>query len=281
MEVMGTVEAAGEGAEHWIGKRVAAVADGAYGGYAECCLCPQASAFEVPADIPMPDAAALFFPFHLAWLGLHDRARLRAAETVLIHAAAGGSGSAAIQLAKHAGAVVIAAAGSAAKLQLCRELGADHTIDYSRDDVGHLVLQLTAGRGVNVVFDNVGEAVFEKSLRALAYNGRYLMMGFASNKAVADEAFVVPRKLALGNCGLFGVMLAYLDDAMAASLKMAMGGNFPPRALGEEIQASIVALYRAGKIRAVVGRQIGFEEIPAGITAMARRETVGRVIATA
>ncbi|MFP5305718.1 MAG: zinc-binding dehydrogenase, partial [Gammaproteobacteria bacterium] len=197
-----------------------------------------------------------------------------------IHAAAGGSGSAAIQLAKHAGAVVIAAAGSAEKLRLCRELGADHTIDYSSDDVGRVALELTAGKGVDVVFDNVGEAVFEKSLRALAYNGRYLMMGFASNKAVADEAFVVPRKLALGNCGLFGVMLAYLDDAMAASLKTAMGGNFPPRALGEEIQASILALYRAGKIRAVVGRQIGFEEIPAGIAAMARRETVGRVIAT-
>ncbi|HEU4427180.1 MAG TPA: zinc-binding dehydrogenase, partial [Myxococcota bacterium] len=132
MEVFGVVEACGAGAEARLGQRVAAMTKGAIGGYAEYAICPAHSAFEVPAAIPLPGAAALYFPFHLAWLGLFDRAALRTGESVLIHAAAGGSGSAAIQLAKHAGARVFATAGSPAKLALCRELGADVAIDYTR-----------------------------------------------------------------------------------------------------------------------------------------------------
>src|SRR5215813_3898626 len=134
MEVMGVVDACGDGAADWHGKRVVAMPRGAIGGYAEYALCPVASAFEMPAAIPLPDAAALYFPFHLAWLGLFDRADLRAGEDVLIHAAAGGSGSAAIQLAKHRGARVFATAGTDAKLDLCRELGADVTINYREQD---------------------------------------------------------------------------------------------------------------------------------------------------
>ena len=279
MEAMGTVIATGEGAESWLGKRVAAVTDGAHGGYAQYSKCPAHSAFEIPDDLPMPDAAALFFPFHLAWLGLYDRAQLKSGETVLIHAAAGGSGSAAIQLAKHVGATVIASAGSENKLQFCRELGADHVVNYKVADFCELALQVTNGKGVDVVFDNVGEAVMEKSMNALAYNGRYAMMGFASNKTVADEPFVVPRKVALGNFSLLGVMLSYMDDAMISGLKGAMGWNFPPRSLGEEIQSSLLTLYREGAIRTVVGSAISFEQIPQGIADMAASQTVGRVIA--
>ena len=98
-------------------------------------------------------------------------AALKEGESVLIHAAAGGSGTAAIQLAKHAGARVFATCGSAAKVALCRELGADFAIDYTKDDFAEVVLAETGGRGVDVVFDNVGEAVMEKSLRAIAYDG--------------------------------------------------------------------------------------------------------------
>lgn len=279
MEAMGTVVATGEGAEGWLGKRVSAVTDGAHGGFAEFVKCPAMSAFEMPDDIPLPDAAALFFPFHLAWLGLYDRARLQAGEVVLIHAAAGGSGSAAIQLAKHAGATVIASAGSEEKLALCRDLGADHTVNYRETDYCKLALEITEGKGVDVVFDNVGEAVMEKSLNALAYNGRYLMMGFASNKAVADVPFVVPRKVALTNGALMGVMLSYMDNTMVGGLKGAMGWNFPPRSLGEDIQRSLINLYREGAIKPVIGRQINFEDIPQGIADLAASNTTGRVIA--
>ena len=110
----------------------------------------------MPDDIPLPDAAALYFPFHLAWLGLFERAELQAGESVLVHAAAGGSGSAAVQLAKHAGARVFATAGTDEKVQLCRELGADVAVNYTTDDFAEVVLAETDNRGVDVVFDNVG-----------------------------------------------------------------------------------------------------------------------------
>jgi NADPH2:quinone reductase len=280
MEVTGVVEATGAGAEALLGRRVSATTVTAIGGYAERALCSASATFDMPDDIPMPDAAALYFPFHLAWLGLVDRAGLTAGESVLIHAAAGGSGSAAVQLAKDLGATVFAAAGSPEKLELARSLGADVLIDYTTTDIAEVVLAETGGRGVDVVFDNVGEAVWPSSLKSLAYNGRYLMMGFASNKVVADEPFVVPRALLLANARLCGVMLSYQSDQMIGMLKGAMGWNVCPTSLGARIQQEIVDRYRAGRIRAVVGSVVPFDELPRAIDAMGRRETVGRVIAT-
>jgi NADPH2:quinone reductase len=279
MEVMGVVDACGAGAEEWMGRRVVAMAKGAHGGFAEYAICPTVSAFDMPETIPLPGAAALYFPFHLAYLGLFDRAGLRSGETVLVHAAAGGSGSAAIQLAKHAGARVFATAGGDAKVQLCCDLGADVAIDYTATDFADVVLAETGNAGVDVVFDNVGEAVFEASLKCTKYNGRYLMMGFASNKNVADEPFVVPRRLMLSNIKLCGVMLAYAPPEIAEFLKTGMGWNFAPAALGERIMREIVDLVLAGAVKPVVGRVITFEEIPEAIEAMAGRETTGRVVA--
>jgi NADPH:quinone reductase len=278
MEVMGVVDACGAGTEEWLGRRVVAMPKGAHGGFAEYALCPAVSAFDMPASVPLPGAAALYFPFHLAWLGLYDRAELGAGESVLIHAAAGGSGSAAIQLAKHVGARVFATAGTDEKVKLCKDLGADVAINYNAADFAEVVLAETANRGVEVVFDNVGEAVFEKSLQCTAYNGRYLMMGFASNKLVADEKFIVPRRIALGNLKLCGVLLAYQAPEMADMIKTAMGWNFAPAVLGEEIMRAIVDLVVAGTIKPVIGETISFEEVPTGIEAMESRRTIGRTI---
>ena len=278
MEVMGVVDACGDGTEEWLGRRVVATTKGANGGYAEYAVCPAVSTFEMPPSIPLPAAAALYFPFHLAWLGLYDRAALQAGESVLIHAGAGGSGSAAIQLAKHRGARVFATAGTDAKVALCRELGADVGINYTTTDFAEVVLAETGNVGVDVVFDNVGESVMEASLKCTAYNGRYLMMGFASNKAVADEPFIVPRRLATANVKLCGVLLAYATDDMADLVKTAMGWNFASGRLGAEIMREIIELVEAGAVRAVVGDVVGFDDIPRAITAMADRETTGRTI---
>jgi NADPH2:quinone reductase len=278
MEVMGVVDACGDGAEQWQGKRVVAMPKGANGGFAEYAICPAASTFDMPESIPLPGAAALYFPFHLAWLGLFDRAELRAGESVLIHAAAGGSGSAAIQLAKHADARVFATAGTDEKVQLCRDLGADVAINYNTADFAEVVLGETGNRGVDVVFDNVGEAVMEKSLQCTAYNGRYLMMGFASNKVVADEPFIVPRRIMLGNLKLCGVLLGYQPPEMAEMLKTAMGWNFATAELGAKIMHEIVELVLTGKIKPVVGETIAFGDIPVAIEAMANRQTTGRTI---
>jgi NADPH2:quinone reductase len=278
MEVMGTVAAAGAGVADRVGARVVATTKGAHGGFADYAICPSVSAFDMPATIPLPDAAALYFPFHLAWLGLFDRADLRAGETVLIHAAAGGSGSAAIQLAVHAGARVLATAGSDTKVQLCRELGADVAINYTTTDFADVVLAETENQGVDVVFDNVGEAVFEPSLKCTKYNGRYLIMGFASNKIAADEPWIVPRRLALSNAKLCGVLLSYADPAASEFLKTAMGWNFAPAELGARITQQIIELVLAGAIHPVIGDVVPFERAPAAMAAMAARETVGRTI---
>jgi NADPH2:quinone reductase len=278
MEVMGIVDACGSGAEALAGKRVVAITRQAYGGFAEYSICPAVSAFEMPEEIPLPDAAALFFPFHLAWLGLFDRAELQAGETVLIHAAAGGAGSAAIQLAVDKGAHVIATVGSDEKVQLCRDLGAETVINYQTDEFAKVVLEQTANKGVEVVFDNVGEAVMADSMNCLAYNGRYLMMGFASDKTVADEKSIVPRRIAMGNFKLCGVLLSYADADRQKMMKEMLGWNLPSDALGAEITRSIVEMVKAKRVRAVVGKVVAFEDVPAAIEAMANRETVGRTI---
>jgi NADPH2:quinone reductase len=278
MEVMGVVEACGEGAEAWAGKRVVATTKQAFGGYAEAAICPVISMFEMPDDVPLPDAAALYFPFHLAWLGLFDRAALQAGESVLIHAAAGGSGSAAVQLAKHAGARVLATAGSEEKVRLCRDLGADVAIDYTQQDFAEIVMAETDNRGVDVVFDNVGATVFEQSLKVTAYDGRYLMMGFASDKSKVDEPFVVPRAIAAGNLKLCGVLLSYADPGIATLVKQAMGFNFVGREVGEEISTKVLELVRTGAVRPVIGRVVGFDEVPQAIDDLANRRTTGRVV---
>ena len=278
MEVLGRVEAAGPGAEDFLGKRVCAIPNGGFGGYAEQAVCPAACTFEMPADIRDVEAAAVFFPFHLSWYSLFDRGRLARGESVLIHAAAGGVGSAAVQLARAAGARVFATAGSDDKLALCRELGADVAINYTTEDFAEVVLRETDNRGVDVVFDNVGDAVWAASVKSTAYNGRYVMMGAASDKTKVDVPFVVPRQVIAANIKLCGALLAYATPDVAAFVKQAVGYNFAPRELGEEIMATVIDLVRAGEIRPVIGSVVGFDDLPAAIDAMARRETTGRTI---
>ncbi|MGH0029933.1 MAG: quinone oxidoreductase family protein [Myxococcota bacterium] len=279
MEVLGEVVAAGPGVEDAVGRRVAATTKGAHGGFAEYAVCPAVSAFDVPETIPVPEAAAVCFPFHLAWLGLVDRADLRAGESVLVHAAAGGAGSAAVQLAKQRGARVFATAGGKDKLELCRSLGADVVVDYRDGDFADVVLAETDQRGVDVVFDGVGEAVLEPSLKAIAYNGRYVMMGFASNKAVADEPFLVPRRLMLGNVRLCCVMMAYAPQELVRGMKAGMGWNMIPRDVGLAAHAEILAGIESGALRPVVGRTVGFDELPGAVEDLANRRSVGRTIA--
>jgi NADPH:quinone reductase len=155
MEVLGIVEDCGAGAEAWLGRRVVAIPSGAFGGYAEYVVAPASMTFEMPTDMPEAEAAAIFMPFHLAWLALYERARLQAGETLLVHAGAGGAGSAALQLGVHAGARVFATAGSDAKTQLCLDLGAELAINYRETDFVEAVLEATDGRGVDVAFDAV------------------------------------------------------------------------------------------------------------------------------
>ncbi len=177
MEALGVVDQAGEHVKDWIGKRVVAIPNGAIGGYAEYAVASVDSTFEMPHDMAQADAAAIFFPFHLGWLALYDRAKVTSDDTVLVHAGAGGAGSAVIQLAKAKGARVIATAGSDDKLALCRELGADVAINYRETDWVEAVNEATGWRGVDVAFDAIGGEVTQQTFKTMGFNGRHLIVG--------------------------------------------------------------------------------------------------------
>ncbi|MCU1429964.1 MAG: alcohol dehydrogenase [Actinomycetia bacterium] len=275
MEVLGIVERCGAGAEAWSGKRVVAIPSGAVGGYAEKVVAPAAMTFEMPARVALPDAAAIYMPFHLVWLALYERARLQKGETLLVHAGAGGAGSAALQLGVLAGARVFSTAGSAAKLQLCLDLGAERAINYREDDFVEAVLEATDGRGVDVAFDAVSGDVTLQTFRCMAFNGRHVLAGFASG-IEQEDAGLVPRPVLFGNFSLVGVCHAYVEDTI--DFKRATGFNFPAHRDGERLHAELLDLIDAGSIRPVVGRAVTFDELPFALDAMERRDTVGRTV---
>lgn len=275
MEVVGVVDRAGAGAEAWLGKRVMTTPDGAMGGYAEQALAGLDMLFEVPAVLDDLEAAAFFFPFHLSHLSLHERARLQPRECVLIHAAAGGVSSAAVQLAKAAGARVLATAGSAEKLAFARELGADAAFDYTAGDFAEWVLDQTEGEGVDVVFDTVGGEVAARSWRCIARNGRHVMVGFASGIESEDSGFE-PRPILFGNFALLGVILAYTSNP--EPIKRATGWNFVPKSRGDEIHEELTRLLHADRIRPVIGKTIPFADVPEALEAFEARKTMGRTV---
>lgn len=275
MEVMGTVRGCGPGGEAWVGRRVVAIPSGAFGGYAEFVTAPIAMTFVMPDSIPLPAAAGILMPFHLGWLALYERARLEAGETLLVHAGAGGAGSAAIQLGVHRGARVFATAGSPAKLDRCRELGAERAINYRDEDFVAAVADATDGRGVDVAFDTLGGSITTDTFRAMAFNGRHVIAGFATGIEAEDEG-IVPRPVVFGNFSLVGVCHAYVDDPI--TFRNLTGFNFPAHADGEALHAELCALVEAGALRPVVGQEIDFADLPAGLAAMERRETVGRTV---
>ena len=275
MEVLGIVDDCGPGAESWLGRRVVAIPSGAFGGYAEYVVAPASMAFEMPTEMPEAEAAAIFMPFHLAWLALYERARVQPGETLLVHAGAGGAGSAALQLGVHAGARVFATAGSPEKTKLCLELGAELAINYRETDFVEAVLEATEGRGVDVAFDAVSGDVTLQAFRCMAFNGRHILAGFASGIEQEDEG-LVPRPVLFGNFSLVGVCHAYVDDPVV--FKRLSGFNFPSHEDGEQLHAELLALFAVGKLRPIVGRQVPFLELPAALEAMEQRQTVGRTV---
>lgn len=277
MEVVGEVDAVGDGVgDEWLGRRVCAVPSGAFGGYADFACAPLSMTFEMPAAFPLPAAAALYMPFHLAWQALFTRGQLQAGETLLVHAAAGGVGSAAVQLGALAGARVLATAGSPEKTHFAAQLGADVAIDYRATDFADAVLEATDGRGVDVAFDTIGGDTTTQTFRCMAYGGRHLLAGFASGIEAEDEGSIVPRPILFGNFSLVGVCHSYVDDPVA--VRRAGGVNFPSREQGEALHEQLLDHVAAGRLRAVVGLDVVWSELPAALAAMERRETVGRIV---
>ena len=257
IEVVGSVVEPGPDSPYAAGERIAAMVD--LGGYAEYAVVPRLACERVPDGMSSRDAAGLPIVYPTAFLALRQRAALRAGETVLVHAGAGGVGSATIQLARHWGARVIATAGGAAKVALCRELGADAAIDYRAEPISEAVRRETGGRGVDVVIDPVGGEVTRESLRCLAWGGRLVIVGFAGG-GIAE---IPANRLLLKNASALGVYWGeyrtHHPDIVA------------------EVFRDIFDLHRQGVIRPLVRDVFPLEQAERALEAIAGRETVGKV----
>ncbi|MEN8159709.1 MAG: zinc-binding dehydrogenase, partial [Myxococcota bacterium] len=202
-----------------------------------------------------------------------ERGRLASGETLLVHAGAGGVGSAAVQLGVAHGARVIATAGSDEKRAFCRELGAAEVLDSRSDDLAAALLEATAGAGVDVACDLVGGAPTVATAAAMARGGRLVMAGFSGGIEAEDQPALTPRAIVFGNFSLGGVMLAYHDSPTRLGAM-----NLLPRALGESIQAELLQGLDAGRIRPIVGRVASCRELPAELERLERRTTIGRSV---
>jgi NADPH2:quinone reductase len=274
MAAAGTVDAVGPGCEGLLGRRVVGTTAGVQGAYASEALLDAPMLQRLPSWLSPAEAVAMYFPYQLSYLALRVRGRLAAGDLVLIHAAAGGVGSAAVQLAKAFGATVIATAGTDEKVDFCRSLGADYGVNYRSDDFVDYVDEVTNGRGVDVAFDTVGGAVTTDTFRTMAFNGRHLIIGFASGIEAEERPLPIQPSI-YGNFDLVGICFAYADSPRPAR---PFGMNFLSTAQGVDIWNRVLQLARAGTIRPVVGQQIEFADVPAGLEALARRETTGRTV---
>ncbi|MFF8445469.1 NADPH:quinone oxidoreductase family protein [Streptomyces californicus] len=176
VEVCGTTED---------GRRVLATPVLPHGGFAEFVVADEAALLPAPDALDDAEAAALHIGYQTGWFGLHRRARLQPGETLLVHAAAGGVGSAAVQLGKAAGAKVIGVVGGPEKAAVARELGCDLVVDRRSEDIVAAVKEATGGRGADVVYDPVGGDAYAKSAKCVAFEGRILVVGFASGSIPA------------------------------------------------------------------------------------------------
>ncbi|MEV0186552.1 NADPH:quinone oxidoreductase family protein [Streptomyces sp. NPDC050625] len=162
------------------GHRVIAKPSLPYGGFAEYAVANAAAVLPAPDALDDAEAAALHIGYQTGWFGLHRRARIQEGETLLVHAAAGGVGSAAVHLGKAAGATVIGVVGGPEKVKVARELGCDLVLDRYTDDVAAAVKEATGGLGADVIYDPVGGNAYAQSAKCVAFEGRIIIVGFAS-----------------------------------------------------------------------------------------------------
>jgi NADPH2:quinone reductase len=258
-EVSGIVKEVGPGVTRLqAGDRV--IAATTWGGYAQEVVAQAERVIPMPEGLDFETAAGFLLTYGTSHHALKDRAELKAGETVLVLGAAGGVGLAAIDIAKLMGARVIAAASSDEKLRVCREHGADDTINYTREDLRERIKALTDGRGVDVVYDPVGGALSEPALRGMAWRGRFLVVGFAAG-GIPSLPLNLPL---LKGCAIVGVFY---------------GGfmrNEPAR--NEENQRELVAWIRQGKLRPHIYAVYPLERAAEAMNDLTSRKVTGKVV---
>jgi NADPH:quinone reductase len=230
------------------------------GALAEYALMEADSMYPAPDSLDDAEAAGFLLAYQTGWFGLHRRAGLRAGETLLVHAAAGGVGSAAVQLGKAAGARVIAVVGGPAKAEAARALGADVVVDRLAEDFVGVVKEATGGRGADVVYDPVGGQAYQGSTKCVAFEGRIVVVGFAGGTIPAP---------ALNH--------ALVKNYSILGLHWGLYRAKDPQAVAE-CHRELTRLADAGTIKTLVGARLSFEEAPAGLTRLAAGENLGRLV---
>ena len=247
-----------------MGDRVLGMSSVPHGALARFAVMSASAAFAAPPSLDDASAAGLHVAYQTGWFGLHRRARLQSGETLLVHAAAGGVGSAAVQLGKAAGARVVAVVGGPRKAEVARELGADAVVDrHAAGDLAGLVTALKEAcgpRGADVVYDPVGGEAFTAATKVVAFEGRIVVVGFASGtipQAATNHALVK-------NYGVLGLHWGrYLERDPA---------------LVRQAQTEIDRLVAARLVRPLVSERIGPDDVPAALDRLAAGDTIGRVV---
>ncbi|MGQ5701559.1 NADPH:quinone oxidoreductase family protein [Sandaracinobacteroides sp. A072] len=260
-EAAGIVDAVGEGVTRYKpgDKVIAMIGNGAFQEY---FLANEARVLPMVGDMPFDVAAGFTMTYGTSHHALKQRAQLKPGETMLVLGAAGGVGLTAVELGKVMGARVIAAASSEDKLELCRSYGADATINYDREDLKQRVKELTGGKGVDVVYDPVGDRYAEPAFRSIAWNGRYLVIGFA-----AGEIPKLPLNLPL---------------IKGASIVGVFWGAFTaqePKLHAENMQ-EVMRWYAEGKLKPHVSAHLPLERGAEAIRMLMDRKAKGKVILT-
>ncbi|MGW1559565.1 NADPH:quinone oxidoreductase family protein [Streptomyces sp. NPDC002144] len=242
------------------GRRVIANPALPYGGFAEYAVADAAAVLAAPDSLDDAEAAALHIGYQTGWFGLHRRAHLEAGETLLVHAAAGGVGSAAVQLGKAAGARVIGVVGGAEKAVVARELGCDVVIDRRGEDVVSAVKEATGGRGADVIYDPVGGEAYTQSTKVVAFEGRIVVVGFAS-----------------GNIPAPGLNHALVKNYSILGLHWGLYNTKNPK-LVQHCHEQLTELAARSAIKPLVSERVPLQEGAAAVQRVADGVTTGRVV---
>jgi NADPH:quinone reductase len=243
-----------------VGDRVIGSGTIQHGGFAELAVMEDATTFPAPEALDDAEASSLYIGYQTGWFGLHRRANLKAGETLLVHAAAGGVGSAAIQLGKAAGARVIGVVGGPAKAEVARQLGADVVIDRRSQDFVEIVKAETGGRGADVIYDPVGGETYARSTKCIAFEGRILVVGFAGGEI---------QSAALNH--------ALVKNYSIVGLHWGLYNRYDPPGV-QECHRALTELAEQGLIRPLVSERLPLADVAAGVQRLADGVTVGRVV---
>ncbi len=261
MEAAGDISALGDGVQGWrLGDRV--IVKKRFGAFAEQVVLPAADLRALPRAFDYAEAAAFSVAYMTAYHGLVARGDLKAGEVALVHGATGGVGLAAVELAKHLGATVIATGGSDRKLQVVKDYGADHVINYETGEFRDRVNELTDGRGADVIYDPVGGAVFEQSLRCIAWRGRLLVIGFTS-----------------GGYGKLPANYALLKGCTVLGCRAGEFGRQDPAA-GAAAEDAVSRMAEAGVFHPHISHRLPFERAADAFQLLLDRQVVGKAVLT-